>query len=121
MGEKDHARDFGLSMASGQAHQALQTLAEKTTGGTSSGVLQMGETVARCEGRSASVKDLLAEKHPPPQQAPKKILLEDVPTQVSPIRFEAISLKLIERVALQYKGSAGPFRLDADAWRHVRC
>ena len=62
------------------------------------------------------MEDLLAEKHPPPQQAPKKILLEDVPTQVNPIRFEAISPKLIGRVALQCKGSAVLSGLDDDTW-----
>ena len=118
-GEKDRAREFGLSMASGEVHRALQTLAEETCGIPSSGVLQMGERVTLSDGRSALVEELLAEKHPPPQRASEDILLEGEPSHVNPIRFEALTPKLIERIALQCKGSAGPSGLDANAWRRL--
>ena len=118
-GQKDHAQEFGLSMASGQVHQALRTLAEQTTPDLASGVLQAGETITLADGRSATVKDVLTEKHPQAQRAFSDILINGDPTNVNPIRFEALTPKLIERVALQCKGSAGPSGLDADAWRHL--
>ena len=118
-GQKDHAREFGLSMASGQVHQALRTLAEQTTPELASGVLQAGETITLADGRSATVKDLLTEKHPQAERATSNILINGDPTNVNPIRFEALTPKLIERVAVQCKGSAGPSGLDADAWRRL--
>ena len=45
--------------------------------------------------------------------------MDEDPTHVNPIRFEALTPKLTERVALQCKGSAGPSGLDADAWRRL--
>ena len=118
-GDKDRAREFGLSMASGQVHQALRMLAEEASEEFSSGVLRIGETVTLADGRTALVQDLLAEKHPPSQLACEDILMGGDPVQVNPIRFEALTPALIERVALQCKGSAGPSGLDADAWRRL--
>ena len=69
------------------------------------------------DGRSALVRDLLDEKHPPSQSASRDILIDEDPTHLNPIQFEALTPKLIERIALQCKGSAGPSGLDADAWR----
>ena len=74
-GQKDHAREFGLSMASGQVHQALRTLAEQTTPELASGVLQAGETITLADGRFATMKDLLTEKHPQAQRASSNILI----------------------------------------------
>ena len=116
---RETARDFGQNMASGQIHRALHMLAEETLGRSSPGVLQMGESVTLPDGSSALVKDLLTEKHPPPQKASESILIDGVPCQVNPIRFEAITTKLIERVALQCKGTAVPSGLDAAAWRRL--
>ena len=71
------------------------------------------------DGRSALVRDLLDEKHPPNQSASRDILMDDVATHVNPIRFEGLTPKLIERIALQCRGSAGPSGLDADAWQRL--
>ena len=51
-GRKDHAREFGLSMAYGQVHQALRTLTQQTTPELASGVLQAVETITLADGRS---------------------------------------------------------------------
>ena len=119
LGEKDRVREFGLSMASGQVHRALHTLTEETNGTSSSGVLQMEERITLLDGRSVLVEDLLSEKHPPPQSASEDILADGDPAQVNPIRFEALTPKLMERIALQCTGSAGPLGLDADTWRRL--
>ena len=119
-GQKDHAREFGLSMACGQVHQELRTLAQQTTLELASGVLQAGETITLADRRSATVRDLLPEKHPQAQRATSDIVINGGPTSVNLIRLEALTPKLIERGALQCKGSAGPSGLGADAWR-CRC
>ena len=49
-GDKDRAREFGLSMVSGQVLQALRMLAEEASEEFSSGVLWIGETVTLAEG-----------------------------------------------------------------------
>ena len=117
--EKDRVREFGLSMASGQVHRALHTLTEETNGTSSSGVLQMEERITLLDGRSVLVEDLLSEKHPPPQSASEDVLADGDPAQVNPIRFEALTPKLMECIALRCTGSAGPSGLDADTWRRL--
>ena len=119
LGEKDRVREFGLSMASGQVHRALHTLTEETNGTSSSGVLQMEERITLLDGRSVLVEDLLSEKHPPSQSASEDILADGDPAQVNTIRFEALTPKLMERIALRCTGSAGPSGLDADTWRRL--
>ena len=65
-------------------------------------------------------QDLLAEKHPQAQRATSDIMINGEPTNVNPIRSEALTPKLIECGALQCKWSAGPSGLGADAKRR-RC
>ena len=67
-----------------------------------------------------SVRDILAEKHPPGQPAVSDSLLEsdsiDAPCY-DPILFEQLTGDLIRWTALCTHGSAGPSGLDAYAWQ----
>ena len=116
-GEKDLAHEFGQCMASGNVHQALRKLADENSAESDSGVLQIDQRITLTEGRSASVRELLIEKHPPAEKASEDILIGGATERVNPIRFEALTPKLVEHVAIHCQGSAGPSGLDADAWR----
>ena len=67
-----------------------------------------------------SVRDILAEKHPPGWAAVSDSLLEsdsiDTPCY-DPILFEQLNGDLIRWVALHTHGAAGPSGVDAYAWR----
>ena len=118
-GEHDQARKFGQCMSTGHVHEALRMLSEKQTSDAGLDVLLLDEVITDKDGTTASVRDLLDEKHPRAQRASEKILIGgDLPT-VNPIRFEALTAELLRRVALQARGSAGPSGLNSDAWRRM--
>ena len=73
-----------------------------------SGVLNLDEVITDKDGRKASVKDLLLEKHPCGQSASQEILIEGDTENANPIRFAALTPALVQKVALQCRGSAGP-------------
>ena len=114
-GEEDAARRFGNSMATGRVHEALRMLMDNGA----SGVLQMEETITIKDGVTATVAELLAEKHPSSQPAHPSVLLEGECPRVNNIRFEALTPALVQKVAKQCRGSAGPSGLDSDAWRRL--
>ena len=117
-GEEDVARRFGNCMSSGRVRQAVRMLSE-TIDGTQSGVLHMEEISARADGSAATVRKILIEKHPEGQPAPKSILLSGEVLQESAIRFEAITAPLVQRIARQCQGYAGPSGLNAESWRRI--
>ena len=106
-------------MASGRVNQALRLLYESHSVGAASGLLHLDETITLADGSAASVQDLLRGKHPQAQPAPVDILMDGVPAEVNAIRFESLTPKLVLRIALQCKGSAGPSGLNSDAWRRL--
>ena len=69
-----------------------------------------------------SVRDILAEKHPPGQAAVSDFVLEsnnvDAPYYV-PVLFEQLTGDLIRWAALCTHGAAGPSGVDAYAWRRL--
>ena len=104
-------------MATGRVHQALHMLIEEMPDEADAGVLQMEEMVMWSGGEMATVREVLSDKHPKAQKPAEDILFDGNPGVVNPIRFEALTPNLLQRVALQCKGSAGPSGLNADAWR----
>ena len=84
-----------------------------------SGVLQVDDVVNLKNGSSASVKDLLAEKHPRGQPASTSALMGGECPVVNEIQFEALTPALVQKVAKQCQGSAGPSGLHSDAWRRL--
>ena len=69
-----------------------------------------------------SVKDILAEKHPPAHVAVTESLLESdsiVAPCYDPVLFEQLTGDLIRWTALCTHGAAGPSGVDAYAWRRL--
>ena len=114
-GEDDTARKFGISMSNGRVHQALRMLTENPTGG----VLQLDDVITFDDGSTATVEDLLKEKHPAGKPANESVLLDGDCSQVNNIRFEELTPDLVQKVARQCQGSAGPSGLDSDVWRRM--
>ena len=71
-----------------------------------SGVLNLDEVITDKDGRKASVKELLVEIHPGGQSAPPEILIERYTANVNPIHFAVLTPALVQKVALQCRGSA---------------
>ena len=118
LGEEDLARRFGSRMSMGRVHEALRMLTEDRPESVS-GVLQVDDVVNLKNGSSASVKDLLEEKHPRGQPASTSALMSGECPVVNEIQFEALTPALVQKVAKQCQGSAGPSGLDSDAWRRL--
>ena len=119
LGDDDIARRFGKRMSTGRVHEALRLLADGAN--PAAGVLQLDDTVTLKAGSRVRVGDLLGEKHPPGQDADPSVLLSGECPHVNKIRFEAITGALVQKVAKQCRGSAGPSGLDSDAWRRLCC
>ena len=117
-GEEDAARSFGNRVSAGRVHQALRMLSEKGND-PATGVLSLDEVITLKSGRTACVKELLEEKHPRGEAAHTSILIEGDYPSVNEIRFERLTPALMQRIAQQCQGSAGPSGLDSDAWRRM--
>ena len=115
LGEEDVARKFGISMSNGRVHQALRMLQENSA----SGVLRLEDVITLRDGTTATVEDLLLEKHPPGQPAHASALISGDQPQVNAIRYEPLTAALVLKVARQCRGSAGPSGLDSDMWRRL--
>ena len=59
-------------------------------------------------GSAKTVRDILLEKHPPPQTPPPHALMKEEPLCVNPIMFERLTPDLIKDVGRHTSGSAGP-------------
>ena len=117
-GEEDAARSFGNRVSAGRVHQALRMLSEKGND-PATGVLSLDEVITLKSGRTACVKELLEEKHPRGEAAHTSILIEGDYPSVNEICFERLTPALMQRIAQQCQGSAGPSGLDSDAWRRM--
>ena len=103
----------------GKVSAALKFIAEDSRGG----VLSLDSQVP-CNGgtTSKSVRDILAEKHPPGRMAATDTLLDSGrsdPPCYDPILFEQLTGDLIKWAALHTHGAAGPSGVDAYAWRRL--
>ena len=67
------------------------------------------------------IKSILQDKHPKAEIPPADILLPITAPQAQPVIFAEISAELVEKAALNVKGSGGPTHLDADGWKHILC
>ena len=106
-------------MSLGKVSAALKLIAEDSRGG----VLSLDSQVP-CTGgtTSKSVRDILAEKHPPGRMAVTDTLLDSGcsdPPCYDPILFEQLTGDLIKWAALHTHGAAGPSGVDAYAWRRL--
>ena len=77
----------------------------------------MDDVVNLKNGSSARVKELLEEKHPLGQPVSTSALMGGEYPVVNEIQIEALTPALVQKVAKQCQGSAGPSGLDSDAWR----
>ena len=67
------------------------------------------------------IKGILQDKHPKAETPPEDILLPITSPPAHPVIFAEISAELVEKAALNVKGSGGPTHLDADGWKHILC
>ena len=117
-GEEDLARQFGNCMSSARVHQAIRMLSESAEE-ASSGVLHLDDKITLGDGSVASVRALLVDKHPNSQSAPESALLSGDLPRVNNIRYEEITAALLQKIARQCRGSAGPSGLNAEFWRRI--
>lgn len=109
--ENNLARKFSHFMLQGKTSAALDLLANKGKGG----VLTLDETADKNDPNSATVREVLASKHPPRQPASPEATLQGPAQEPSPILFERIDAHLIRSTALKVRGAAGQSGLDAYA------
>ena len=65
---------------------------------------------------SPTVRDILIDKHPPPQPANNDCILQEEPETPHPIIFESLDASVICSAALKVTGAAGP---SANEWRRL--
>ena len=119
-GDFDYARHFNDLMSCGKVHEALGMLNTVPNSATGKRPLQIDDTVMLQNGRSASVKELLLEKHPKAQTPPPEVLLSGQPSSVHPVFFfYSLSAELLKKVALHSRGSACPSGLNSSRWRRM--
>ena len=83
------------------------------------GVLSLDDFV---EGKQDTVRNILEDLHPTGKDPhPESLLPNDTESSLptDPILFESLDGSLIQQVARQCNGSAGPTGLDARAWRRM--
>ena len=113
--EEKLARKFANLMFQGKTHAALDLLANRGKGG----LLQLEQLINQDDPYSASVREVLASKHPPGQPASPEATLQGPVTELHPIIFDSIDARLIRSTSLRVSGAAGPSGLDAHAWRRL--
>lgn len=118
-GQPDAGHEFATLMSNGQVHQALRSLSPDCNTSSKGGVLQIDDVTALADGSSATVREVLAEKHPAAAPADPAALLSGDPPSVHPICFDRLTGELLKSVALHCQGSAGPSGLDSRAWRRI--
>ena len=112
------SRTFSNLMMLGKTKSALQFLFRKAD----EGILKLDDHIPSNEGRSCTVRQLLQELHPvgkdpDPESLMSSSCQDSLPSD--PILFEALDGALIQQVARQCNGSAGPTGLDVHAWRRM--
>lgn len=105
------AQSFANLMFQGKTEAALRLLSEDSRGG----VLRLDDSI---DGQR-TVREILSDKHPPPQPIHPDSIISDSPSDVHPVLFESIDASLIRSTALRTSGAAGPSGLDALCWRRL--
>ena len=116
------ARIFNKLMSLGKVSAALKLLSEDAKG-----VLPLNSKVPCGQDGDGStlwksVKDILAEKHPPGHTANAECLLESDDVNApcyDPVLFDQLTGDVIKWAALRTKGTAGPSSVDAYAWQRL--
>ena len=90
-----------------------------TPGSTKGGPLQIDDTITLSNGRQASVRELLLEKHPAAQTASSEALMDGESSPVHPVSFDSLCASLLKDTALHSHGSAGPSGLNSCSWRRM--
>ena len=83
------------------------------------GVLHLNETITLDDGSTLSVREILVEKHPSSSPATESVLMPGDLPNVNDISFEELTAALMQKLARQCQGSAGPSGLNADSWRRI--
>ena len=109
------SRIFSKLMMLGKTKAALQYLFRNAD----KGVLNLDDFI---EGKQDTVRNILEDLHPTGKDPhPESLLPNDTESSLptDPILFESLDGSLIQQVARQCNGSAGPTGLDARAWRRM--
>ena len=106
------ARTFSNFMFTGKCKAALELLSNAQKGG----VLHLHDPK---DPTLPTVRDVLVEKHPPPQPATNDCILQEETETPHPIIFESLDANVIRSAALKVTGAAGPSGLDAHEWRRL--
>ena len=109
------ARSFPNLMFTGKCKAALDLLSNAQNGG----VLHLHDHIDPSDPLSPTVRDVLVEKHPPPQPAKNDCILQEEIETPHPIIFESLDASVIRSAALKVTGAAGPSGLDAHEWRRL--
>ena len=104
---------FSKLVFAGKINSAIKYISENS----SAGFLNLDDKPV--PGSAKTVRDILLEKHPPPQTPPPHALMKEEPLCVNPIMFERLTPDLIKDVGRHTSGSAGPSGLDAEAWKRM--
>ena len=104
-GEEDRARQFGNCMSSGRIHQAVRMLSESIDEAPA-GVLHLNETITLDDGSTASVREILVEKHPSSSPATESVLMPGDPPNVNDISFEELTAALMQPSCRKSLGNA---------------
>ena len=116
--EDGTTRLFASYMRRGKVKAALRLLSSSGKGK----VLSLDETLPIADGQEHSVRDVLADKHPPPGEVNPDALLSmplSSATQNHTVIFDCLDHKVVRRAALHCQGSAGPSGMDASNWRRL--
>ena len=105
------AANFARLVTNGKLHSALRMLVEELNGGP----LQLDKHTG-----NERVRDILKSKHPEAAPLYEDAVLPGNPSPPPhPVRFEALTREVIQKVSLHTFGSAGPSGIDAESWRHM--
>ena len=111
------ASRFSRLMLAGNMRAALRLLSGERRGS----VLSVHQNVVPDDPSSATVLDVLKDKHPPAADIDSDALISESERgpESHPVLFERITSDTIRRAALRCGGSAGPSGLDSAAWQRL--
>ena len=108
------AQQFSKFMLEGKVKATLRLLTNQASGA----VLPLDSVVP---SHTATVRDILHEKHPPPQPFFPSAICEhnEMTHDPHPVHFDRIDGPLIRSTVLRMDGSAGPSGMDTAGWKRL--
>ena len=111
--DSSSARTFGRMMKQGKVKAALRLLS-----GSRSSVLDLDDALTTTPSQ-CTVREVLKQKHPPPQPAETDVLLQDTPPLTHDFIFENLDCPAIRSVVFHSQGGEGPSGMDAASWKRM--